>query len=97
MLNDAKTECERARPTDITDQELVPILALIRLYGGSVISMSQKEMLLRQDYCTGMSGLADIFIKVVDIYADEKVDIFQLSTASFDHSATKMLQIFMSK
>jgi hypothetical protein len=102
MLKDAKAECGNDFVKTFTEEEVEPISALMCLYNTddiNVSEMTQKEMFANEKYCASMCGLSRICMKVVDVFADEKVDIFSSTTcpSSFEMCPTKMVQIFIGR
>jgi hypothetical protein len=100
MLKDAKAQCESDVVEVLTEEQFQPIEALMGLYNtdeSNVSKMMQKEMFANEKYCTSMRGLSGICMISVDVFADEKVDIFSntMCSSSFELSPTKMVQIFM--
>jgi hypothetical protein len=99
MLNDARKQCEDKFEGDFTDEEMLPISALMKLYQSEdmdISNMTLKDMLTSPEYCKSMCGLADICIKVVCMFSEEKVDLFS-SSGCYEGSPTKMVQIFFGK
>jgi hypothetical protein len=102
MLKDAKAQCDIDFVEAFTEEEVERISALMCLYNTddlNVSEMTQKEMFANEKYCTSMRGLSGICMKVVDVFADEKVDIFSNTTcsSSFELCPTKMVQIFIGR